>query len=231
MVGQNGMSDHQRLATGRLQVNATPPTKGPWATMADFRAVAAVSEAVIELLQARYLAAPQYFNNEIEFRIYMARDFSQPMAAGVSLFLYRIFPNGALRSLRGRSGPDGQQYRNQLPLDLHFILTAWAQDASLQHLIVGWMMRMIEDAPILPPGLLNQKYPNLFAADEGVALSASDLSTEELLRMWEVMVENSYQISVPYVARFVKIDSDLPVATGRPIQERTLNYAVPGVAS
>jgi hypothetical protein len=198
--------------------------------MADFRAVAAVSEAVIQLLQARYQAAPQYFNNEIEFKIYMARDFAQPIAAGVSLFLYRIYQSGNLRSLRARPGPEGQQYRNQLPLDLHFILTAWAQDASLQHLIAGWMMRMIEDTPILPPGLLNQNYPNLFAADEGVVITAAELSTEELLRLWEVIIENTYQISVPYVARFVKIDSDLPVESGLPIQERTLDFSVPGAA-
>jgi Pvc16 N-terminal domain len=193
--------------------------------MADFRAVPAVSEAIVELLQARYLAAPQYFNNDLEF---LAKDFGQPMAAGVSLFLYRIYPNGTLRNQRGRPGPEGQQYRNQLPLDMHFILTAWAQDPSLQHLIAGWMMRMIEDTPILPPGLLNQNFPDLFTADEGVVITPAELSTEELLRMWEVIIENSYQISVPYVARYVKVESQLLFETGRPIQERTLDLSVPG---
>jgi len=196
--------------------------------MADFRAVAAVSEGVIELLQANYLAAPQYFNNELEFKIYLAKDFSQPMASGVSLFLYRIYPNGTHRNPRGRPGPEGQHFHNQLPLDLHFLLTAWAQDPSLQHLIAGWMMRMLEDTPILPPGLLNQRFPNLFHADEGVVISPAELSTEELLRMWEVIVNNAYQISVPYVARYVKIESSLLVETGRPIQERTLDLRVPG---
>jgi len=197
--------------------------------MADYRAVAAVSEAVIELLQSRFNLAPQYFNNDLEFKVYLAKDFSQPMAAGVSLFLYRIYPNGTLRSIRGRPGPEGLQYRNQLPLDLHFILTAWAQDPSLQHLIAGWMMRMIEDAPILPPGLLNQQYPDLFTADEGVVVTPAELSMEELLRMWEVIVENAYQLSVPYVARYVKVESQLLLETGRPIQERTFDLAIPGV--
>jgi uncharacterized protein DUF4255 len=196
--------------------------------MADYRAVPAVTEAVIELLQADYLAAPQFFNNELEFKIYLAKDFAQPIAAGVSLFLYRIYPNGTQRTPRGRPSREGQQYRNQLPLDLHFILTAWAQDASLQHLIAGWMMRMIEDTPILPPGLLNQKYPNLFAPDEWVTITPAELATEELLRMWEVIVNNVYQVSIPYVARYVKIDSRLPVETGQPIQERTLDLSVPG---
>lgn len=199
--------------------------------MADYRAVPAVTEAVIELLQSRFQAAPQYFNNELEFQIYLAKDFSQPMAAGVSLFLYRIYPNGTLRSPRGRPGPEGQQYRNQLPLDLHFILTAWAQDPSLQHLIAGWMMRMIEDTPILPPGLLNQRYPGLFSADEAVVITPAELSMEELLRMWEVIITNVYQLSVPYVARYVKVESELLLDIGRAIQERTFGLSVPGAAS
>jgi hypothetical protein len=196
--------------------------------MADYRAVPAVTEAVIELLQSRFQAAPEYFNNELEFQIYLAKDFSQPMVAGVSLFLYRIYPNGTLRSQRGRPGPEGQQYRNQLPLDLHFILTAWAQDPSLQHLIAGWMMRMIEDTPILPPGLLNQRYPGLFSADEAVVITPAELSMEELLRMWEVIVTNVYQLSIPYVARYVKVESELLMEIGRPIQERTFDLSVPG---
>jgi hypothetical protein len=194
--------------------------------MADYRAVAAVSEAVVELLRGGFQSAPQFFNNELDFKIYLAKDFSQPMLSGVSLFLYRIYPNGTQRSPRGRPGPEGQRYRNQLPLDVHFILTAWAQDPSLQHLIAGWMMRMLEDTPNLPPGLLNQKYPDLFAADEGVTVSPAELSTEELLRMWEVIVNNAYQISVPYVARSVKIESNLLVGTGKAVQERTFDLSV-----
>jgi hypothetical protein len=74
----------------------------------------------------------------------LAKDFSPPMAVGVSLFLYRIYPNGTHRNPRGRPGPQGEQFRNQLPLDLHFILTAPAHDASLQHLIAGEVTRMFQ---------------------------------------------------------------------------------------
>jgi hypothetical protein len=45
--------------------------------------------------------------------------------------------------------------------------------------------------------------------------------------MWEVIVNQSYQISVPYVARYVKIESTLLVESGAPIQERTLDMRVP----
>jgi hypothetical protein len=216
--------DRQSFKPSRLAFWTGEEQRG---TMADFRAISAVSEAVIGLLRSNYLAGAPYFNNELEFQIYLAKDFAQPMTAGISLFLYRIYPNGTHRNPRGRPGPEGQHYRNQLPLDLHFMLTAWAQDASLQHLIAGWMMRMLEDTPYLPPGLLNQIYPDLFRPDEGVVVSPAELSTEELLRMWEVIVNNAYQISVPYVARYVKIESSLLVESGAPIQERTLDMRVP----
>jgi hypothetical protein len=196
--------------------------------MADFRAVSAISESLVTLLQSRYAESASIFNNELEFKVYLAKDFAQPMTAGVSVFLYRIYANGTLRSPSARPTLQGEQYRNQLPLDLHFLLTAWAQDASLQHLIACWMMRMMEDTPTLPPGLLNEKFDNLFRPDEGVTLSLAELSTEELLRMWEVIVDNSYQISVPYVARAVRIDSSLLVTSAPGIRRRSFDMAVPG---
>lgn len=65
--------------------------------MADHRAFAAVSEAVIALLRSNY--QPEDFNNELEFRVFMARDFGSPsLQNGVSLFLYRVLPNATYRS-------------------------------------------------------------------------------------------------------------------------------------
>jgi hypothetical protein len=190
--------------------------------MADYRAVAAVSEAIIGLLESHYSPA-DFQNNQLEFEVYLARDFAQPMNAGVSLFLYRIYVNGVHRTPGGRVDITGRRQRTQLPLDLHFLLTAWAQDASLQHTIAGWMMRVLEDTPSLPPGLLNQRMPNVFHADETVEIGVTELVTEELFRIWEVIVNNAYQISIPYVARNVKIESSQLLSTGAPVQNRTFD--------
>lgn len=187
--------------------------------MADYRAITAVVDAIIQKLRDNYQFAD--FNSELEFKPYMAKDFAQPMLAGVSLFVYRIFPNTVQRTPTGLPGPNGQLFRTQLPLDLHFLLTSWAQEASLQYTIAGWMMRELEDMPILPVGLLNQHYPDLFHADETVTVTPVELTTEELFRIWDVIVHHAYQISVPYVARVIKIDSKrLRTGTGRPVQER-----------
>ncbi len=99
--------------------------------MADFRAIGAVCETVMQVLRMHY--RPEDFNNELEFKVYLARNFTQPMSGGVSLLLYRVSPNGSHRTPAGRLGPGGRRYRTQLPLDRHFLLTAGGKDASLQH--------------------------------------------------------------------------------------------------
>src|SRR5438309_398907 len=142
--------------------------------MADYRAITIACEAVMYLLRTSY--QPEDFNNnELEFRVYLAKDFAQPMTAGVSLFLYRVMHNGSHRTPSGRLGPQGERYRTQLPVDLHFLLTAWAQEASLQHTIAGWMMRTMEDTPILPVSLLNAVTPDVFRPDETVEISLTEL--------------------------------------------------------
>ncbi len=197
--------------------------------MADHRAITAVVEALIQQLRDNYEAADFNSDLQLEFKAYVAKDFTQPMTAGVSLFLYRIFPNSVHRTPVGHSRVDGQNIKTQLPLDLHFLLTAWAQDASLQYTIAGWMMRELEDIPVLPAGLLNQHYPDLFHEDETVTVTPVELTTEELFRIWDVIVNHAYQISVPYVARIVKIDSKrLRSGVGRPIQERVIGTGEAG---
>jgi hypothetical protein len=186
------------------------------------RAVAAVSDAIVQLLQSRY--SPEDLDMaSLEFKVYLASDFANPMDAGVSVFLYRVYVNHTNRSPSGRVDALGRPQLPLLPLDLYFLLTAWAKDASLQHTIAGWMMRVLEDTPSLPAGLLNHRGVDIFQPDESVQLSVAELETETLFRIWEVIVNNAYQISVPYVVRNVKIESELTVATGEPVQERLLD--------
>lgn len=192
--------------------------------MADFRAFAAVSEAVLALLRSNY--QPEDFNNELDFRVFMARDFgSSGLQNGVSLFLYRVLPNGSYRSPAGRLDENGRRFRPQLAVDMHFILTAWGGSASLQHTIAGWMMRIMEDTPLLPAGLLNSVIPDVFQPEESVEVMLADLSNEDLLHVWETLVQNTYQLSVPYVARNIRIESRLLQGAGQPVQQRTFEYS------
>lgn len=193
--------------------------------MATYQAITAVSQAVIYLLQSNYEATmTDEFTRELEFAVYAPDNFSDPMETGVSLLLYRIFPNNAHRTPAGRIGPNGNRYRSQLPLDLHFLLTAWGLSASLQQSIAGWMMRVIEDTPIMPVGLLNRVMPGVFNTGENVELTLGELNTDNLLHLWETLPQQRYQLSVPYMARNIRIEStELPDA-GEPVQERSFDY-------
>lgn len=195
--------------------------------LADSRAIMAVGEAMVALLRTAY--RPADFTADLEFRTVTAREIgNNQIAAGVSFLLYRIVPNGAHRTPPGRLDPQGGRRQTQLPLDLHFLTTVWGAEASLQHAIAGWAMRMLEDTPLISSGLLNATAPGSFRAEEVVELGLAELSNEDLLRIWEVLGTNTYQLSVPYLARVVRIESlqPMPEPGGLPVQERAQDIGV-----
>ncbi len=186
--------------------------------MSGHAGIASTLEAVVRVLRAAY--DPADFNGAVlDFQVYVSDDFTHPMEQGVSLFLYRIYPNGAVRAPQGRLLPDGRRQRTKLPLDLHFLATAWARKASLQHEIAGWMMRVLEDTPVLTADLLNAPRPGVFQPEETVALTHTDLSVEDTFRIWDTVIDHAYQLSVPYVARTVEIESARLDGYGQ-VQER-----------
>jgi hypothetical protein len=189
--------------------------------MATYAAIAGTCEAVVRLLRSNY--DPTKFNGALlDFQVYVANDFTTPMEEGVSVFLYRIYQNGTNRTPAGRLLPDGTRQATMLPVDLHFLLTAWAKKASLQNEIAGWMMRVMEDNATLPASMLNAYQPNVFQPNEAVDLTFTELSVEDMFRVWETMIGHVYQLSVPYQARMLEIESlvSIPPA-GRPVQGRT----------
>lgn len=195
--------------------------------MADYRAIMAVSEAIVGLLRTSYHS--EDFNNELEFRVFTAKDFgTNSLNNGASLFPYRIFVNGVHRTPPGRVGSDGRPLRSMLPLELHFLITVWGNDASLQNTLAGWIMRVLEDTPTLPSGVLNSVVSDCFRSDETVDIALAELRTEDMLRIFDVMGINIYQLSIPYLARIIHIESVQPrnVDIGEPVQDRRLDMGL-----
>ena len=190
--------------------------------MATFRAVGATCEAVMAMLRQAW--RPELFSDTtLQFAVYTTKDFAAPMETGVSLFLYRAAFNANQRTPAARPDAMGRPRRTQLPLDLHFLITPWAKQASLEEEILGWVMRTIEDAPILPAGLLNSYRAGVFDAEETVEVLPGELSYEEMFRVWDVLPQD-FHISVPYTARVVRIDSLFDVAEGGPVLTRQLDF-------
>lgn len=184
-------------------------------------AVAGACEAVVRLLRASYRAA-DFGGAALDFQAYVAEDFTHPMDQGVSLFLFRVQRSGAVRQPRGRTLPDGRVQRPRLPLDLHVLLTVWAKKASLQHEILGWMLRVLEDHPALTREVLDAYRAGVFAPADSVEVIPTELTVEETVRIWEVIAGQSYVLSVPFVLRTVYVESTVADAQA-PVLERAFD--------
>jgi hypothetical protein len=75
-----------------------------------------------------------------------------------------------------------------------------------------------------PAGLLNRLTPGVFRDDEAVEILLGEMVTEDLLHLWELLGSGHYQLSVPYVARNIRIESQREFAAGAPVQERITDY-------
>jgi len=190
--------------------------------VARYAAISSACDAVVRLLQQSW--RPELFDDAaLTFAVYRTQDFATPMETGVSLFLYRVMVNAAQRTPPAPPAPDGRPRRTLLPLDLHFVLIPWAKDASLEQEILGWLMRTLEDTPILPAGLLNSRAPDVFRPDETVEIVAGQIGNEELFRIWDVL-PTDFKLSVPYLARVVRIESELETTQAGPVLERELVF-------
>lgn len=168
--------------------------------MANTRVVEAVTGAMMDMLSSQQ-AAEDFDGADLQFAVYQAEDFQQPMEAGVSLFLYRISADAAQRATPLREPRSGLRTRPHLPLSLHFLLTAWAPGPAMQHHIAGWMMRAIEETPILTADQMNDCCPGSFEPGEQASLVLDELTSAEILHIWQAAGGAGYQISLPFAAR------------------------------
>lgn len=133
----------------------------------------------------------------------------------VSLYLYRVIMNEHVRNvassnhIRGTSVP--------LSVDLHFMLSIWADSASAEHTICAWTMSQLHQHPIMDISSLTEE--GGWSSDDVVHIIPAELSNEDLMRIWDA-IPPYYRLSLSYIARVIRIDTDdsetgLPVVTSR----------------
>lgn len=188
--------------------------------MANHQAIGAVAEAVTRLLEQSWHPS-LLVGIEPQFEVYHGKDFSTPMTTGISVFVFQVGVDTVQRTLP----PGLPNHKRPLPVKIALLLTAWAKDASTEHALLGWGMRAIADNPVLSSGFLNAAAAGVFRPDETVDLSAGELTNDEIFQLWQVL-PSSLQLSVPYVARVVRIESELLEPTGAPVLERHLDLGV-----
>lgn len=187
--------------------------------MARHQAIAATSTALAGLLRDRYPRGE--FGTSLDVQLYQSRDFESPMRDGFSVFLYRVSINGTVRNMTLRRAPDGRRFRPSLPLDLHYLITPWAEDGERQHRMLGWVMRFMEDLGVLTAGHLNHYVAetDTFAPHEGLEIICDPLALADYLTLWD-RLRPRLPTSATYALRMVLIESDVHVDDGQLVQTR-----------
>ena len=138
--------------------------------------------------------------------------------ATLSLYLHRVTVNEHARNIRRVTDPT----RENLPLavDLHYLLTIWSKSAFTEHVVMAWAMRQLHQHPVFDASSLTPEAA--WGAGDFVQVIPSELSTEELMRIWDAL-DPGYRLSVSYIARVVRIDSD-PDQAFAPVVASRLAY-------
>jgi hypothetical protein len=134
--------------------------------------------------------------------------------------------NAALRNHPASVGLMGERRRPPLPLDLFYVMTAWAKTAVKQQRLLGWAIRTLEDTPILPASLLNHYGPeaDVFNPHETVEVIFETLTLQDLSNLWNAIKINP-PLSVPYTARIVGIDAPLTQTEAGLVRTREFEMA------
>lgn len=192
--------------------------------MASYRAIAAVSAALKGVLDD---ARPTDFSTA-DIQVLQLTDFHKatPIVDGISILLYRVALSGMPRTLSGRPTPDGRRRLPALPVDLYYLITPWSRTTTMEHLLLGWVMRTLEDASILSSGVLNHYLSPevVFEDDETVCLVNEPLALQDLANLWDSLKPNPH-ISVAYVARTIHLETILQPLGGDLVRERDFDYA------
>lgn len=166
-------------------------------------------------------------------------------APGINVFLYQVTSNHAwnLTDLPTRR-PDGSFLRRPIAaLDLHYLLTCYGEDASLDgQRLLGTAVTALSVTPVFThdtvaaamaayrgapeTGFLNEA--DLADQVESVKLSLTALSLEELSRLWSLFLQTPYQLSATCTATVVLLEAGIAPRTALPVRQRAVTVSVGG---
>jgi hypothetical protein len=173
--------------------------------VANFRSIAAVGKSLEALLNARFALVPPVSNATAKLIQTDDLDDAQATLAlpVVSILLYRVDFNKAMRATW--SGVGAQDGRAHLPVDLHYLMTAWADNAAHEHDLLGRTMQIIEEVGALSGPLLSPDADWL--PNEAVQVYLEDVATDDLMRTFESLTCD-FRLSIPYLARIVVMSTN-----------------------
>lgn len=179
--------------------------------MADFAGIAAAGKSIERVLNAAFDEEEPILNQKTRAVLVQTGDFAEAQAAinigspALSVFLYRVDVNKTMRAAWSSVGT--QNGNSHFAVDLHFLISAWAGNAEHEHRIIGKAIQCLETTPVLGGPLLHPS--SNWAPNETIQVVLEDLPSEAVMRIFDSL-PTDYRLSVPYIARYVRIDGRLP---------------------
>lgn len=198
--------------------------------MSNYLAIATVTAALKRIIQAgirQDVPGAQVTTNRPE------APGGNVSGATVNLFLYSSTPNPAWRNadLRTRR-PKGEMVKHgQAGLDLNYIFTFYGNEQRLEpQRLLGSTIQSLVDHPFLSQEAIrdtiaHSNLPELLDSTlheqvQSVKFVPSEITTEELSRLWSVFFQIPYTLSFTYQATAVLIQGRKPGKAPLPVRQR-----------
>ncbi len=182
--------------------------------MAGFGAVHSVGHSLITYLSDLYPQAQSATLPACDFQLVSSGQLTEfsPTGTVVTAYLFRIGIDPHLRNTGSALRP-GDPATRPLALELHYLLTAWADSALAEQSVQSWVMLQLHQRPLLDRSILSAA--GGWGAGDQVQIVPSELAHEDMMRIWDAL-DPAYRLSVAYVARVIRIEREA-APTGRPV--------------
>lgn len=163
----------------------------------------------------------------------------------LNVFLYQVTPNIGWRNvdLASRNYSGDRLTNPPLALDIHYILSAYAEDDLHAETILGGALHLFHEMPGLDrrtisaalepppsPSALEIALEECGLADqiEMIKITPEHLNSEEMSKLWSA-IQSNYRPSIVYQATVVLIQEERPKRSPLPVLTRGQNDAGPTV--
>lgn len=172
--------------------------------MANYKSIAVVGQAIVGILK-------DSSRNEFpdaKFQLIQAADLvtnKRHPREGVSVCLYHVNLNSEWRNAPPLHDPIGRAVHPPIPLKLGFLITPWSMDAERQSRLLGWILRILQNAPILSAVFLNGVASTevVFSPDETVQRVYDPQPLSKLSVVFQHLKHPNVLSSVTYSASLV----------------------------
>lgn len=152
---------------------------------------------------------------------------------GVNLYLYQVSRNPVwqqksdtqMRSHRRNGGK-----KSRTALDVYYLLSVYGNDGELEpQRLLGSVIKTLSDRPQLSQAmiqntLMDSSYGYLSESDlaeqvEAIHVTLMDISLEELSKIWSVLFQTSYHLSLVYRATVLILEGEETAQQALPVAE------------